>query len=626
MAVNSDQPLGYTNYSFTSLVLQLQNNLIANQSAWRDMYRSGTGQMLIELFAAVGTLVNYYIERRAEETYLPTAKNYSSAVNLVRLLNYTPKRNVSAITGVLNGGGIQFTLSAPNVGQVYIPTNTSFSIGGIDFVTSQYATLLPGQTVTSVSAIQGDLVPVNYTSNGSANQVYNINDTTIENSVTMELVATTTVLNTAQVLQNLFTSPYTTLLTNVDGSYSVWAPNDVTRPQTISVLVNNVPWIQVSSFINAISTSQYYMIRPELNGTISILFGDGVFGAIPINGANISITYISSAGLGGNIYSTNASFPASVCTLNSTIYDQYGNPQTVTVTNTVPILGGENAETINQIKANAPQVFSAGDRAVTPADFVSLILNFPGVAAVNVFGENENNPPNYNMMNQVQFCIILQNWKDPSISPNWEAALSSYLYSKSLTTVRYSFVSPVILPIVPILYVKLVQGTSVSQIQGQISAAINNMFVLGDTVTFAQPVYQASVIDAIENINGVMNCHVSLNIQNTLLTGYNSSYTYATNMKSLQVTPGSVQLFVGNTLAAVDNGLGNGWTGKNGYTATGVINYTTTGFVGVNSLSPSPSLGVPVTILYQQSNLGDISPTQNQICQLNAIQYSSIGY
>ena len=222
MAVNSDQPLGYTNYSFTSLVLQLQNNLIANQSAWRDMYRSGTGQMLIELFAAVGTLVNYYIERRAEETYLPTAKNYSSAVNLVRLLNYTPKRNVSAITGVLNGGGIQFTLSAPNVGQVYIPTNTSFSIGGIDFVTSQYATLLPGQTVASVSAIQGDLVPVNYTSNGSANQVYNINDSTIENSVTMELVATTSVLNTAQVLQNLFTSPYTTLLTNVDGSYSVW--------------------------------------------------------------------------------------------------------------------------------------------------------------------------------------------------------------------------------------------------------------------------------------------------------------------------------------------------------------------------------------------------------------------
>ena len=119
MAVNSDQPLGYTNYSFTSLVLQLQNNLIANQSAWRDMYRSGTGQMLIELFAAVGTLVNYYIERRAEETYLPTAQNYSSVVNLVSLIDYQPSRNVSST------GNIQITLSAPTINPVYVPIYTS---------------------------------------------------------------------------------------------------------------------------------------------------------------------------------------------------------------------------------------------------------------------------------------------------------------------------------------------------------------------------------------------------------------------------------------------------------------------------------------------------------------------
>jgi len=312
-----------------------------------------------------------------------------------------------------------------------------------------------------------------------------------------------------------------------------------------------------------------------------------------------------------------------VCTLNSTIYDQYGNPQTVTVTNTVPILGGENAETINQIKANAPQVFSAGDRAVTAADFVSLILNFPGVAAVNVFGENENNPPNYNMMNQVQFCIILQNWADPSISPNWKEALSAYLYSKSLTTVRYSFVSPVILPIVPILYVKLVQGTSVSQIQGQISAAINNLFILGDTITFAQPVYQASVIDAIENINGVVNCHVSLNIQN-ILSG--SGASWSTTLSALNVLPGSAQLWVGNVQVAVDNGLGTGWTGMNSYTLSGSTISYTTGAVSITNLTPNPGAGVIPTILYSQNNTGDIQPSQNQICQLNAIQYSSIGY
>jgi hypothetical protein len=97
-------------------------------------------------------------------------------------------------------------------------------------------------------------------------------------------------------------------------------------------------------------------------------------------------------------------------------------------------------------------------------------------------------------------------------------------------------------------------------------------------------------------------------------------------MSALPVLPGSIQLYVGTTLAAVDNGAGTGWVGKNGYTATGVTNYTTTGFVGVNSLSPAPGVGVPVTITYEQSNLGDISPSQNQICELLANSYQYIGY
>ena len=617
MAVNSDQPLGYTNYSFTSLVLQLQNNLIANQSAWRDMYRSGTGQMLIELFAAVGTLVNYYIERRAEETYLPTAQNYSSVVNLVSLIDYQPSRNVSST------GNIQITLSAPTINPVYVPIYTSASTStGVNFVTTTNSVLQANQTTVVCPAIQGTLVNVTWTSNGAANQVFNINDTTVENSIQLELITTTTVLNIANTLQGLFSNSF--IIVNADGSYSVWAPTNPSRPQTLFVSINGIQWQGVNSFANSVSTSNQYVVQPQLNGTISILFGDGVYGAVPPNGASILITYISSGGLSGNVYVTPPT-SGGITVLNSSLYDSQGNLQTATVVNTTVFLGGENAETTAEIKAKAPQVFATGDRAVTPADFQALILNFPGVAAVNVFGENENNPPNYNMFNQVQFCIVLQNWGIPSAA--YEAALAQYLYFKALTTVRYSFISPVILQVVPVLYIKLVQGSPISQLQGDIEAAVQSLFVLGSTTTLGNPIYQAGVIDAIENISGVVNCHVTLTIQKTLLTGYNSSYTYATNMDALPVLPGSVQLYVGTTLAAVDNGLGTGWTGKNGYTAIGVVNYTTTGFVGVNSLSPAPGVS-SVTILYQQNNLGDIAPTQNQICEYisNSAVYTNLSY
>ena len=607
MATNN-QPLNYVNYDFNDLVTSLQNNLQANQSAWKDLYRSGTGQMLIELFAAVGSLVLYYIERRAEETYLPTAQNYSSVVNLVRLLNYIPSRNISASSVT---SGFQFVLSTPTTNYVNVPAFTALTVSGISYVTSQFASIAPGQTIANVPGIQGTVINIANVSNGSANQVYNITDTTIENSVTMDLIATTTVLTTAQTLQNLFQGAYT--LNNADGSYSVWAPDNPTRPQTLFVYVNGVLWTQVSSFINAVSTSTYYTIRPELNGTISILFGDGVFGAIPPLGQTVLFTYLSSSGLAGIVSST-----GNTATLAGSLYDTAGNIQTVTVTNTVPFLGGENAETVAQIKQNAPAVFSTGNRAVTAADFIALIDNFPGVAAVNVFGENENNPPNYQMFNQVQFCVILQNWGTPSV--NFESALSAYLYSRSLTTVRYSYVAPVILQVVPTLNVKLTQGTIISQAQSLIETAVQSLFVLGGTVTLQSPVYQSAVISAVEDIAGVINCHVTLKIQKNLTSGG----TWTTTMDALPALAGAVELWVGGTQAGVDNGSG-GWTNMNGYTLTGSVNYSTTGAVSV-TISPAPGVGITPFIRYQQNNLGDIAPTQNQICQWNSDVYTYIGY
>ena len=96
-------------------------------------------------------------------------------------------------------------------------------------------------------------------------------------------------------------------------------------------------------------------------------------------------------------------------------------------------------------------------------------------------------------------------------------------------------------------------------------------------------------------------------------------------MDALPVLPGSVQLYVGSTLAAVDNGLG-GWTGQNGYTLAGckLYNYGLSrrkqfiAFTGGNA----------IYIRYQQNNLGDIAPTQNQIGEYisNSAIYTYIGY
>jgi len=132
--------LNYTIYDFEQAVVQLQNRL-QSKGAWLDIYRSSTGEMLIELLAYILNLGMYYTERRAEESYLPTARLRSSVRNLVQLLNYQPKRKTSAT------GNLVFSITSPLTKIVYIPKYTECeSVDGIKFLTNISAAIEKGQT------------------------------------------------------------------------------------------------------------------------------------------------------------------------------------------------------------------------------------------------------------------------------------------------------------------------------------------------------------------------------------------------------------------------------------------------------------------------------------------------
>ncbi|NIP56399.1 MAG: hypothetical protein GWN13_31645, partial [Phycisphaerae bacterium] len=109
--------LNYVNYDQDDLVAALID-LLKVTDAWKDTYESSTGQMLIEFHAAIGNLILYYVERRAEEMYISTARHKSSVLNLVKLINYTPRRRVSAT------GSLTFTIDIVQTKIVHIPKYT----------------------------------------------------------------------------------------------------------------------------------------------------------------------------------------------------------------------------------------------------------------------------------------------------------------------------------------------------------------------------------------------------------------------------------------------------------------------------------------------------------------------
>lgn len=563
--------LSYVDYDFDNLVVQLQDRL-KQTDAWKDVYRSSTGQMLIELLAYVLNLALYYAERRAEESYLLTAQNRSSVVNLVSLLNYQPKRVTSAV------GTLKFSMSGAHTSIVYIPKYTQVqSVDGVSYLTNESGAIQKGQTEVSVSGIQGQLVQMEITSNGALKQEYAINSRAVENSAT-------------------------------------------SSNPTLRVIVDGTEWTAVSSFLYSEATSQHYRIINEMAGTVSILFGDNINGRSPASGSTVLIQYVKSDGVEGNVTHTDK-----ITSVIDTIYDGDGSTVTVTVTNTSSFLGGDAEESIEEIRVEAPQVFKTGDRAVTRADFTAILKNIPGVADANTWGENEEAEAagvaaDYTMLNRVRIALVLQEWQIADAT--FKASVSRTLYAKSMITVKYEFIEPVFLQVMPVLKVTVTSGESMSQTEADIKTALENQFLLGSTTKLGTMIRYSNVLNAIDDLTRVAYCTMDFEIYKALTTAYSSLYDWGATLEAVAVKPETARLFINGSYVTVDSDNGDGtgsFSSAGAYTISGTINYST----GVVNMDVSPAAS-SVHIRYQQDQDRNIVPTFRQICKLYDVDIASI--
>ncbi len=296
-------PLSYTNYDFDDLKTELINRLKITD-AWRDTYESSTGMMIIEFFAYIGNMILYYLERRAEECYIATAQNKSSVVNLVKLIGYTPKRRVSS------QGFLTFTLAAAATKIVYFPKYTTCqTVDGTLYVTDKDVSIIPPSSSVIATGIQGRKLDLSFSSDGSVSQEFAIGDTAVENT-------------------------------------------------NYSVLINGATWTQVSTFISSVATSEHYRLVHELDDTLTLIFGDGVRGAIPTTGLTITFRYVQSDGLSGNVYQTGL-----ITTLNDAIYNEDGaEVEDIIVTNSTTFTAGDDAEGIELRRSLQAGRDQQGDR------------------------------------------------------------------------------------------------------------------------------------------------------------------------------------------------------------------------------------------------------------------------
>lgn len=375
---------------------QIKTNLkeyFRGQDEWKDYDFDGSGlSTFIDVLAYNTHYNNLYTNLAVNESFLDSASKRASVVSLAKSLGYVP-RSATCSKAVVD---------------MRIVNPTSFP------------------TVLTLPAYQ----PFETNVDGKQYTFYNIGSYTTSYGVNGY------VFSNVELVEG---TPLSFKYTVAPGQKFI-IPNQNVDLSTVRVIVqdsetsgNFQTYTRADNIVNGITaTSKVYYVKEIEGGLYELTFGDGILGKALANGNIVNIDYFVSGLTGANgarlFNYVGASGSGSVLLGGSASLS----------TKTVAV-GGESAEDIDSIKFNAPRLYAAQNRAVTPEDYRTLILaNFSPAASVSCWGGENNYPAIYG---KVYICVRpVDATKLTTLEKNY--ILNTILANKNMVSVTPEIVDP----------------------------------------------------------------------------------------------------------------------------------------------------------------------------------------
>jgi uncharacterized phage protein gp47/JayE len=359
MASLDNGPIDYTSRDYVSIREDLLNAVSARLPYWNSTDPNDFLRVLVESFAFVGDLNSYYIDRVANEAFLPTATQRQSLINIARTFGYTPAGPLSASTSLLitNNGSSSVTLPAGTQFKGVVNYNGVTST--VYYETTAAVTIAAGANAAGQIAIEGA------TQYGSRNLQAN------GDFIGVLLSRTDGASASDGSASQEFYIPTTPV---AEGSISVWA-HPISGTATI---LDGVQYTYLANLIDAGPDDKVFTVVRYANGRTSVVFGDGSSGFIPPANYQIRATYAQGGGLIGN---TAANTNLTLVSLpNGT------TPAGVSAATEVSASGGAEEESNESLRNNAYRSLRISNRAVNLSDFADVALQQPGISRANAIG------------------------------------------------------------------------------------------------------------------------------------------------------------------------------------------------------------------------------------------------
>ncbi len=377
-------------------------SFLQGQNEFSDYDFEGSAMSVLLDVLAYNTHYNgIYTNLAVNEMFLDSASKRSSVVSLAKMLGYLP-RSVRASTATVN-----VTVSSPvgSPSSLTLPALSEFTtqIDGVAYTFYNQSSIsitpnaLGAYIFQNVPIIQG--TPLSYSYGVTAGTKYIIPN---ENADLSTL--------TVRVQEDQNSSAYTTY-----------------------TFADNITDVS--------STTRAFFLKEIDELLYEVYFGDGIIGFAPPNGSRLLLNYFVTD---GDVANDATSFTYTGSSISG---------GTVSINTVSAAEGGQEIETIDSIRFNAPRNYSAQNRAVTSEDYKVILPNlFSNIDSVNVWGGEDNNPPIYGkvfiaikplsgetLSNATKDLIkntILKDKNVVSIIP--EVVDPKYLYIKLTATVYYN--------------------------------------------------------------------------------------------------------------------------------------------------------------------------------------------
>ena len=430
---NSRREIKYLNRDFSSFKTSLiEYSKTYFPRTYKDFSDASPGMMFIEMASYIGDVLSYYTDYQFKESLMPYAEERKNVLALANYLGYKTKPTKSSTTNI---DLYQLIPSTKDSNNNYIPDNNyALKIreymevsneSGVSFITidpvdfSLDSKFSPREVTVysrdnygipqffllkkSTKVIAGKITTTSFTV-GSAIPFYKISLS--ENNV-IDIIDVKDSDNNKwyevdYLAQDLiFTETENTSFTNnTYVQYSSEVPKLIksfktSRKFVVNVTANNTTYLEFGAGTDATSDEVIYpnselvgiglknISNLNLNYDTSKLLNSETFGQSPSNTV-LTVQYLVGGGLTSNSPSDTIKNISSVTFLNdiSGLTPSQNSLLTTVknsfrISNPNPAVGGQNEESVEEIRQNALANFGSQNRTVTVDDYISRIYSIP---------------------------------------------------------------------------------------------------------------------------------------------------------------------------------------------------------------------------------------------------------